>query len=166
MVILLAAEDGIGRTVAADNSAFMVGRPAGIGPGTGYEEVGDRTALDGPMEFSSGSEGKDGIGNRSPANCRDRALRTEKSQGSEQVRNQHFKLGAQLRLGEAVVGCGKRKAGAIWFASCNEYRVKGRVAQQDKARGGTGLFCFCQDDGPVGWLQYLVSMLLLVTRAW
>ncbi len=35
--ILLAEDDGIGRTVTADNGAFEVGRPSCIGPGTGHE---------------------------------------------------------------------------------------------------------------------------------
>ena len=77
--ILLAEADGIGRTVAADNGAFEVGRPACIGPGAGYEQVGDGAALDGPVEFGSWSEREDGMGNRSPAGCRDVASGREES---------------------------------------------------------------------------------------
>jgi hypothetical protein len=47
--ILLAKSYGIGAAVATDNGAFEVGRPSCIGPGSYYEQIGNRTALDGSM---------------------------------------------------------------------------------------------------------------------
>lgn len=41
--------DGFSATVAADNGAFEVGRPACIGPTTSQQQVLNRTALDGSM---------------------------------------------------------------------------------------------------------------------
>jgi hypothetical protein len=52
----LANRDRISAVVATDNGAFKVGRPSCIGPGASYEQVGDRTALDGSMYFCPGSE--------------------------------------------------------------------------------------------------------------
>lgn len=45
----LSARDRFSATVATDDGAFEVGRPAGIGPGACYEQVFNRTALDGSM---------------------------------------------------------------------------------------------------------------------
>ena len=45
----LSVRDRFSAAVAADNGAFEVGRPSGIGPASCYEQVGNRTALDGSM---------------------------------------------------------------------------------------------------------------------
>lgn len=45
----LSARDRFSAAVATDDGAFEVGRPAGIGPGACYEQVFNRTALDGSM---------------------------------------------------------------------------------------------------------------------
>ena len=39
----------IGAMVPTDNGALEVGRPSCIGPGSCHEQVGNRTALDGPV---------------------------------------------------------------------------------------------------------------------
>ncbi len=45
----LSVRDRFSAAVAADNGAFEIGRPSGIGPTTSQQQVGNRTALDGSM---------------------------------------------------------------------------------------------------------------------
>jgi len=84
--------DRIGATVATDDGALKIGRPACVGPGCSHEQVGNRTALDGPMQFGAGPECEDGAGNRVTVARGDRASRQEEPQRFEQVGDYGLKV--------------------------------------------------------------------------
>ena len=55
------ADDDIGATLAADNRAFQIGRPARVGPGPGHEQIGNRAPMYRSTELRPRPKGQDGM---------------------------------------------------------------------------------------------------------
>ena len=56
-----ATGDNVGATIAADNRAFQIGRPTRVGPGPGYEQIGNGAPRYRSEEFRTGPKWQDGM---------------------------------------------------------------------------------------------------------
>lgn len=85
--------DNFGTSLAADNSAFHVGRPAGIGPSPRQKKIGNRASLERTANFGSGRERERGGRGDLVAETCETLIGPQKFEGAKKAGRFLFRVG-------------------------------------------------------------------------